>query len=509
MNPLPLLSRELYVASRRAMTQRLRMGFAGGSMGVAVWALLVTTGTAGPTVFVTMAVVAATLSIFAAIFIASDTISRERREGTLGFLFLTDLHARDVVLGKLGAAGLVPMFTLLAIFPAFALCQLVGGVPAGLFWRMILALMVTLFFSLSATIFVSTFCEDHRMAYSGSTLLLLIANPLWICFAALTQGWGRFALAAGGFLFLALLFLRLSATCLGSTWRELPKMGRTTKEEGSRIKVPAGWLENFPVAWMMLRRQTGSFTLRAAGFCVAGFAALLCTPVATTAPGAKQALWVLFAVHICYQFALIARTAYSFYTDRQNGGLELLLGSRLENEEIFAGFNRFLFWKSAPLVSFLTAVDAVYAGVIWTSLETPMAVLPLGLAIGIWITLFGLGWLGVYRSLMMKHPSLAMLATFSRLSFVPVVLSLLFLLVPQSDPMKVAVFYVFTSGFLAVFFSVDAKAALAEHGRTLLLRPYSEKPPHIENVWSFIDWEESREAGIEGALLSGQRGQYQ
>jgi hypothetical protein len=44
-----------------------------------------------------------------------------------------------------------------------------------------------------------------------------------------------------------------------------------------------------------------------------------------------------------------------------------------------------------------------------------------------------------------------------------------------------------------MFFSADAKAALATHGRTLLLRPYTEKAPHIENEWSFIDWEEGKE----------------
>jgi hypothetical protein len=90
---------------------------------------------------------------------------------------------------------------------------------------------------------------------------------------------------------------------------------------------------------------------------------------------------------------------------------------------------------------------------------------------------------------MMNHPSLAMLATYARLSLVPVVLSLLFLSVPKTDFMKVAAFYVISSGFLAMFFSMDAKTALNEHGRMLLLRPATESPPHIESEWSFIDWE--------------------
>src|SRR5687768_10430303 len=116
MNPVPLLQREFLVALRRPITQRLRLGFGGGSMLIVVWSLLVTTGAAGPTVFLALSGIAAVLSMFVAVFVASDSISRERREGTLGFLFLTDLRSADVLLGKFSAAGLVPFYTLLAMF---------------------------------------------------------------------------------------------------------------------------------------------------------------------------------------------------------------------------------------------------------------------------------------------------------------------------------------------------------------------------------------------------------
>ena len=36
----------------------------------------------------------------AGVFACSDALSRERREGTLRLLFLTDLHPLDVILGK-------------------------------------------------------------------------------------------------------------------------------------------------------------------------------------------------------------------------------------------------------------------------------------------------------------------------------------------------------------------------------------------------------------------------
>ena len=47
----------------------------------------------------------------------AECMSREKREGTLGLLFLTDLKGYDVVLGKLAATSMGGFFGLMAIFP--------------------------------------------------------------------------------------------------------------------------------------------------------------------------------------------------------------------------------------------------------------------------------------------------------------------------------------------------------------------------------------------------------
>jgi hypothetical protein len=216
------------------------------------------------------------------------------------------------------------------------------------------------------------------------------------------------------------------------------------------------------------------------------------------APFANRiSLWGLFLFHFAFQVILMTRAAYAFYGDRQNGSLELLLGSPLSNEEIFEGFNLFLLRQSVPMLIVISALDGLYALRMWINGLPGMAAMGLAHALTLWMALFGLGWLGVYRSLMMNHPSLAMLATYARLSLVPVLLSLIFMEAPNGDLRKVAVFYVMAAGFLAAFFSMDARTALGIHGRTLLLRPYSEKPPEIESQWSFIDWEEARSAPTE------------
>ena len=54
-------------------------------------------------------------------------MSEEKREGTLGLLFLTDLKGYDVVAGKLVANSLNGFYALMAILPVVALALLMGG----------------------------------------------------------------------------------------------------------------------------------------------------------------------------------------------------------------------------------------------------------------------------------------------------------------------------------------------------------------------------------------------
>src|SRR5690242_21503418 len=91
----------------------------------------------------------ATLSFLIAIFCGleglrytADCLSEEKREGTLGLLFLTDLKGYDVVLGKLAATSLNALYGLIAIIPVLAIPLLLGGVSIGEFWRMTLVLEI-------------------------------------------------------------------------------------------------------------------------------------------------------------------------------------------------------------------------------------------------------------------------------------------------------------------------------------------------------------------------------
>src|SRR5438093_3269692 len=88
-------------------------------------------------------------------FFTSDCLSEEKREGTLGLLFLTDLRGYDVVLGKLTATSLRSFYALLAVFPILAVTFMMGGVTGTEFWRTFLALVSALCVSLAAGMFIS------------------------------------------------------------------------------------------------------------------------------------------------------------------------------------------------------------------------------------------------------------------------------------------------------------------------------------------------------------------
>src|SRR5947207_12929317 len=106
MTFLPIVERELRVQARQKRTQRLRLGAAGGSialvMGMVIFKIVFFSSTSlGHGVFEALAWAAFIYCLLAGVATTADCLSEEKREGTLGLLFLTDLRGYDVVLGKL------------------------------------------------------------------------------------------------------------------------------------------------------------------------------------------------------------------------------------------------------------------------------------------------------------------------------------------------------------------------------------------------------------------------
>lgn len=178
MTFLPIVQRELRVAARRRGTFRARIAMAVTSVlvGGAILFLAVAAPPqkAGLFVFQVLTGLALVYCLLAGRQMTADCLSEEKREGTLGLLFLTDLKGHDIILGKLAATSLPGFYGLLATFPVIAVPLLMGGVSSAEFWRVVLVLVVTFVFSLSLGLFVSSITRDGRRAMGINLVLLLL-----------------------------------------------------------------------------------------------------------------------------------------------------------------------------------------------------------------------------------------------------------------------------------------------------------------------------------------------
>jgi len=180
MTVLPIVERELRVASRRRVTYWMRVIAAFFAIVAFSWMMLTLFRDAVPStahgrhLFRTLFTFAFVYCLFIGSRVTADCLSGEKREGTLGLLFLTDLKGYDVVLGKLVATSVNSVYGLLAIIPVIALSVQLGGVSASELWRSSLVLLNTLFFSLAAGIFVSTLSRDERKAMFATVFVSLL-----------------------------------------------------------------------------------------------------------------------------------------------------------------------------------------------------------------------------------------------------------------------------------------------------------------------------------------------
>lgn len=177
MTFLPIVGRELRVASRQRNTYWNRIGAGLGGIGIGGWIMLMPwfrgQQVVGPALFISLSVLTFAYALLMGVLKTADCLSEEKREGTLGLLFLTDLKGYDIVLGKLAATSLNAFYGLLAIFPVMAIPLLAGGVSANELTRVVVSSLATLFFSLSVGMFCSAICRDDRRAIVLSLVVVL------------------------------------------------------------------------------------------------------------------------------------------------------------------------------------------------------------------------------------------------------------------------------------------------------------------------------------------------
>jgi ABC-type transport system involved in cytochrome c biogenesis permease component len=374
---LPIVERELRVAARKRSTVWFRVLAAlvalmiGAGFLMMSLAVGVSTSRFGGGLFGTLTWLALAAALAAGLFFTADSLSEEKREGTLGFLFLTDLRGYDVVGGKLLATSLRGSYALLALFPVLAITLIMGGVTGIQFWRSALALVNALFCSLAAGLFVSSFCRDSQRAMGGTFLLLLLAcaggpladsilaalgragfrsffsltSPVYVFWAA--SAWGKTNYWTGLLASHVLGWAWFTLACLlvPHTWqdraRKIPSSTRilsyswTYGGASARAVRRRKLIDLNPVLWLVSRERWQGIALWVLTLLVLGpFVTILMTLPSTVWIIWAQVSWLVLVV----LYLWTASQASRFFVEaRRSGLMELLLVTPLTSKDIVFG----------------------------------------------------------------------------------------------------------------------------------------------------------------------------
>src|ERR1017187_1581877 len=123
------------------------------------------------------------LSTLMMCLVSADSIPRERREGALGLLLLTDLTPGEIVWGKMLSCGRTCFLVLLGSLPALMFPVLAGGVTGSEAALIGLGLVNTLFVVLAAGLWMSTVFRERRYAVPATLGLVaaLAFGPEVLC----------------------------------------------------------------------------------------------------------------------------------------------------------------------------------------------------------------------------------------------------------------------------------------------------------------------------------------
>lgn len=435
---------------------RLRMG----AVVIVAVALLLVMAPSGSTrgapggFFWFIAWLAAVFCLFEGVRKTSDAISEERREGTLGFLFLTDLRGIDVALGKLAAALVRSLNGLLAFVPVLAVTLLLGGTTGGEFWRAVLALVAVTLVSLSVCLAVSSVRQDRSVGAALAVLGLLCAippvageilraagkiqdarlfhavSPMFLLSSASAADYLMFprayhlGLAAqGGIVLFSVAFASFVTPRI---WRDKPSRQRAAiqklspQAERKRVAKRTELLDRNPILWLAYsarRHRTFTILYMTVAAVMIGLTAIIYfeSPIDQGALAVFPSMGLLF-LSLILGLQLASQASVNLAEARRNGTLELLLSTPLRVRDIVQGQWLALRKTFAPAALVL----AGFGGFIWLLAlsSTPVSVMAMGpwlwgakFTVEFILEFFVLGWVGMWSGLVAKTPNGAFVRT--------------------------------------------------------------------------------------------------
>ena len=471
MSFLPIVARELRVSARKPGTFWLRVSAALGAITLGSWWFLIrkdgTRAELAVPMFGLMTGSATLYCLLSGVWHTADCLSREKREGTLGLLFLTDLRGYDVVLGKLAATSLGAVYGVLAVVPMLGVPLLIGGVTVGEFGRMALVILNSLFFSLTLGLAVSAVSRSGRKATMIAFLLVLTVAFLPPIVAAILEALGKWPRAQAVLILPSPLFTfatafdamfrtmsrgfwwslgtvhSMSWFCLAiasigarRSWQDRPEgdlglrwyrawrhWGRGSAEE--RLAWRRELLDRNAFYWLAARgRHRPTFVWVALGLLALAWLGLLLRVGREDWLSSPVYLITALVLNLVIKVWVAAESSRQMAEDRQEGTIELVLSTALSVPEILRGqwlalTRQFL----APVLVILGVLFAFQLGTVRdpeAGNDRPFVICfySTGMVMLV-VDLIALYWLGMWRGLTAKTPQRAFLGGVLRILVLP------------------------------------------------------------------------------------------
>lgn len=341
-------------------------------------------------------------SLFAGASATADSISKEKREGTLGLLYLTHMRTGQILFGKLISHALVVFYGLITVFPLLSLMLLLGGVDGSGMAKLFLASLNVLFFSASIGLFFSSIGTDRKRTGGGATWVILLFWFLpgnvasYLMFRGNTPPWVIEALTAispahlfaflnpmpirapgsFGMTFLAIhligwLFLLGAAYHLPRRWQEkaAPAGKRTFKErwqqfcygkEGKRVKRRWKYLNINPIYWLSARNRLKPMVTSLLFVLLLSFFSWLIykNPGSSVEMALTFTIILMLLQKLLFSGAACAR----LNEEHEQGTLELLLSTPLRVKDFVRGNTLALLWQFRFVFALIAGLQVLMCG---------------------------------------------------------------------------------------------------------------------------------------------------
>jgi ABC-type transport system involved in cytochrome c biogenesis permease component len=515
---LPVVERELRTAARRRATYWGRLAAAVMGSAVAAWVLIAASDLGIRTGALVFEVLSGVVFVYAALgglLATADCISEEKRDGTLGLLFLTDLKGYDVVFGKLASTSVKIICGVLAVAPALAVSIVLGAVTGGEIVRVVLVAVNLLFFFLCVGLFASAVCRQDNRSLALAAILSValmagvpmvarlsflhvtnpdvgfILSPAFGCFASFDLFFDKFPHAWFWLNFLVTQILAwslffLSCRIVPRSWQD-STAGKETRRRLVKVKRVRGTDERKEVlavnVFLWRATQPGMhraivwFALLAVA--VMWFAIDTFLPLRRFDVGTDVVMLVVAGAILKAWLASEASATLS--SDRRNAALELLLTTPLPEQEILKG-QRLALWRqfAEPAAAvFLANMFLLMMEIIRLPLRVSLSddrnlFIGLHLIVGLslLVDMLTMSWVAMWQGLIMRKPNNAAMLSIIKILLVPYALFFGFYIMASNitapNWFAVIIFPNILSVASGFFFAQNAHTRLAEHFRKVV-----------------------------------------